>query len=83
MPWMYKGSTEFVPPEGAVGFVYRILEYHSEAEVSLVHRKVGIWPCKKLYIGKKLLQTNRKGKIGVREKKATWYQKECQESYKR
>jgi hypothetical protein len=56
--WYFKGSPvkELADtPEGSIGFIYKI-----------TNNTTG-----KFYIGKKILQTTRKTKIGVREKAAT------------
>ena len=58
-PWTFNGETEFSPPSWAVGMVYKI------SKLDKFGNKV------KIYIGKKSLCSNRKGKVGKREIAAT------------
>ena len=58
-PWKFNGETEFTVPSWSCGFVYQI------SKLDRFGNKV------KIYIGKKILQTNRKGKISKREIAAT------------
>lgn len=70
--WIYESSTEISPPEGAIGFIYRITKLGPEMGVptrSLSQSYVKGFH--KLYIGKKLLTSNRKGKITKKEIKET------------
>ncbi len=59
--WQYEGSKEFEIPTWAVGYVYAIVH-----TVYIDYEREQI-----IYIGKKLLNSTRRKKIGVREKAAT------------
>jgi hypothetical protein len=67
MKWLYQGKevTEDMVPEWAVGFVYRITRYPVSIEEIKKGIYINIGPLK-LYIGKKLLTSTNKKKIGVR-----------------
>ncbi len=60
VPWTWQGSTEFLPPDKAIGFIYLVQCY-------------GFVPGEdvKEYVGRKLLTTTNRKRIGVREKKST------------
>lgn len=67
MNWYYRGSelTEnYIPPIGAIGFVYAI--YKFESEKYKLHFCQGA-DYQKLYIGKKLLANATKRNVGKRE----------------
>lgn len=55
-PWMFNGNQEVSPPEWAVGFIYVITHIVQDDKGS---RQI-------MYVGKKILNTNRKQKIGKR-----------------
>lgn len=59
--WWYNGSQEIVVPEWAVGMVYVIEHIPDDAVKGLSVP----------YVGKKLLTSTKRSKIGVREKTAT------------
>lgn len=64
MNWYYKGEVvdeTFVPPEGAVGFVYKITKYKQP------YKGVAFDFVNKEYIGKKQLSMATKKKVGKRE----------------
>jgi len=66
MNWYYKGAelTEnYLPPEGAIGFVYKIIKTISQ----VIDEKDNLLIEQKLYIGKKLLTNATKKKVGKRE----------------
>lgn len=59
--WQYEGSKEFEIPTWAIGYVYAIVHtVYIDGEREQI-----------IYIGKKLLNSTRRKKIGVREKAAT------------
>jgi hypothetical protein len=62
VPWRYQGRREFEIPSWAVGFTY-ILTHKIPTE--------GRYMIEKIYVGKKLLVSSNRKKIGVREKAAT------------
>src|SRR3954466_2550490 len=69
VPWMWKGRQVQGSdiPEGCVGFVYKIVEIEEVLSESIYMQGFSKWDFpKRVYIGKKALQTNRKAKIGKR-----------------
>lgn len=76
VPWRYAGNTEFQIPENCIGFIYRITKIGSDEAQPWV--KLGTLSTAyigrvgyKTYIGKKLLTSNRKGKVTKKEIKET------------
>lgn len=57
VPWRFNGNQDVIIPEWAVGFIYVI-----------THKVNGV---EKLYVGKKILVSTRRKRIGVREKAIT------------
>lgn len=75
VPWWYGYKTITGPddiriPAEAIGFVYRICRYESE-RYKLLADSLENPSWDKVYIGKKLMNSNRKGKVSQREIKAT------------